>query len=136
MLRRLVETSQYTGAQHAHLASKHGVRLSVGRRGPCWDNAVAESFFATIKPNSSTGKPGPPRATARQAIFEYIDGPRSPPPVLARLPRPAVGCRDVGRHRPSSPSKTWGSWCSASCRSLTGVADRVETVLRAVSDNA
>ncbi|WP_328468758.1 IS3 family transposase [Actinoplanes sp. NBC_00393] len=31
------------------LAKRHGVRLSVGRRGQCWDNAVAESFFATLK---------------------------------------------------------------------------------------
>ncbi|WP_157744545.1 DDE-type integrase/transposase/recombinase [Micromonospora viridifaciens] len=41
--------AQYTSAQHARLAARHGVRLSVGRRGQCWDNSVAESFFATIK---------------------------------------------------------------------------------------
>ena len=40
---------QYTSAQYRRLADQHGVRLSVGRRGQCWDNAVAESFFATIK---------------------------------------------------------------------------------------
>ncbi|RDI25355.1 integrase core domain-containing protein [Lentzea flaviverrucosa] len=30
-------------------AADAGVRLSVGSKGQCWDNAVAESFFATIK---------------------------------------------------------------------------------------
>ena len=42
---------QYTSTQFASLADDLGVRLSVGRKGECRDNAVAESFFATIKPN-------------------------------------------------------------------------------------
>jgi len=41
--------SQYTSRDFAQLAADNGVRLSVGRTGVCWDNAVAESFFATIK---------------------------------------------------------------------------------------
>ncbi len=40
---------QYTSADFAELARDNGVVLSVGRKGECWDNAVAESFFATIK---------------------------------------------------------------------------------------
>ncbi|MET8103103.1 IS3 family transposase, partial [Streptomyces sp. NPDC005236] len=40
---------QYTSQQLAFLAGQLGVRLSVGRTGQCWDNALAESFFATIK---------------------------------------------------------------------------------------
>ncbi|WP_158973405.1 DDE-type integrase/transposase/recombinase, partial [Streptomyces griseus] len=40
---------QYTSQQFAALAHQLGVRLSVGRTGQCWDNALAESFFATIK---------------------------------------------------------------------------------------
>lgn len=40
---------QYTSQQFAALAREFGVRLSVGRTGQCWDNALAESFFATIK---------------------------------------------------------------------------------------
>lgn len=53
---------QYTSAQHARLAARHGVRLSHSRRGQCWDNAVAESFFATIKTEllHSPGPPTPP----------------------------------------------------------------------------
>ena len=40
---------QYTSGDFAELARANGVVLSVGRKGECWDNAVAESFFATIK---------------------------------------------------------------------------------------
>jgi transposase InsO family protein len=65
---------QYTSAQHARLAAAHGIRLSVGRRGQCWDNAVAESFFATIKTELLHRQPWPTHQAARQAIFEYIEG--------------------------------------------------------------
>ena len=65
---------QYTSAQHARLAAAHGVRLSVGRRGQCWDNAVAESFFATIKTELLHRQPWPTHTAARRAIFEYIEG--------------------------------------------------------------
>ncbi|WP_412741156.1 integrase core domain-containing protein [Krasilnikovia sp. MM14-A1259] len=47
--------------------------MSVGRRGQCWDNAVAESFFATIKTELLHRQAWPTRDTARQAIFEYIE---------------------------------------------------------------
>jgi len=40
---------QYTSTQYARLADGPRIRLSVGRKGQCGDNAVAESFFATIK---------------------------------------------------------------------------------------
>jgi integrase/recombinase XerD len=65
---------QYTSAQHTRLAARHGVRLSVGRRGQCWDNAVAESFFATIKTELLYRQAWPTRTAARQAIFEYVEG--------------------------------------------------------------
>ncbi|MFE5811777.1 IS3 family transposase, partial [Streptomyces sp. NPDC056491] len=41
--------SQYTSHEFARLAADHNIRLSVGRTGVCWDNALAESFFATLK---------------------------------------------------------------------------------------
>lgn len=65
---------QYTSTQHARLAAAHGIRLSVGRRGQCWDNAVAESFFSTIKTELIHRQPWPTHTAARQAIFEYIEG--------------------------------------------------------------
>jgi putative transposase len=66
--------TQYVSAQHASLAERHGIRLSVGRRGQCWDNAVAESFFSTIKTELLHRRPWPTHTAARQAIFEYIEG--------------------------------------------------------------
>ena len=66
--------TQYVSAQHARLADRHGIRLSVGRRGQCWDNAVAESFFATIKTELLHRRPWPTRQAARQEIFEYVEG--------------------------------------------------------------
>jgi transposase InsO family protein len=65
---------QYTSVQFATLAEHHGVRLSVGRRGQCWDNAVAESFFATIKSELLDRQGWPTRNAAHTAIFEYIEG--------------------------------------------------------------
>jgi transposase InsO family protein len=41
--------SVYTSADYTRLANSLDVRLSVGRTGVCWDNAVAESFFASLK---------------------------------------------------------------------------------------
>jgi putative transposase len=50
------------------------VVLSVGRRGQCWDNAVAESFFATIKRELIDTRPWPTRAGLHRAVFEWIEG--------------------------------------------------------------
>ena len=65
---------QYTSSQYARAATDVGVRLSVGRKGQCWDNAVAESFFATIKTELLDRQPWPTKAMAHKAIFEYIEG--------------------------------------------------------------
>ncbi|MGW2827165.1 IS3 family transposase [Streptomyces sp. NPDC001443] len=65
---------QYTSQQLALLAGRLGVRLSVGRTGQCWDNALAESFFATIKRELLDTTVWPSRAAARTAIFDFIEG--------------------------------------------------------------
>jgi len=66
--------SQYTSRDFADLARDNGVRLSVGRTGECWDNAVAESFFATLKRELIESRPWPTRAGLHRALFEYIEG--------------------------------------------------------------
>lgn len=66
--------SQYTSGDLARLAHDNGVVLSVGRTGVCWDNAVAESFFATIKRELVETRPWPTRASLRRAVFDYIEG--------------------------------------------------------------
>ena len=46
--------------------------MSVGRKGQCWDNAVAESFFASIKGELIDTQAWPTRAGACRAVVEYI----------------------------------------------------------------
>jgi putative transposase len=65
---------QYTSADFAELARAKGVVLSVGRKGECWDNAVAESFFATIRWELIDTRAWPTRAGLRRAVSEYIEG--------------------------------------------------------------
>jgi transposase InsO family protein len=65
---------QYTSTQYANPARDLGVTLSVGRRGQCWDNAVAESFFATLKTELIHHRAWPTRKAATSAIFNYIEG--------------------------------------------------------------
>lgn len=63
---------QYTSAHFGRLAEGHQVRLSLGRTGQCWDNALAESFFSALKGELTGAQPWPTRAGARGAIVEYI----------------------------------------------------------------
>jgi transposase InsO family protein len=63
---------QYTSTEYAALASGYAVTLSHGRTGQCWDNALAESFFASIKGELLDLQPWPTKAMARRAIVEYI----------------------------------------------------------------
>jgi putative transposase len=72
VLRRSPEPKQYTSAEFATLASDYAVTLSHGRTGQCWDNALAESFFASIKGELLDLQAWPTRAVARRAIVEYI----------------------------------------------------------------
>ncbi|WP_406053522.1 IS3 family transposase [Streptomyces sp. NBC_01077] len=64
---------QYTSSELATLATDFGIRLSVGRTGQCWDNALAESFFSTLKNELGDSRPWPSRAAAHTAIFEWTE---------------------------------------------------------------
>ena len=61
---------QYTSGEFETLASELGVSLSLGRKGQCWDNAVAESFFATINGELIDTRPWPTRTGLRVAVFD------------------------------------------------------------------
>jgi transposase InsO family protein len=63
---------QYTSSDYALLAGDLAVRLSTGRTGQCWDNALAESFFASLKGECLDLQPWPTRAGARRATVDYI----------------------------------------------------------------
>jgi putative transposase len=63
---------QYTSAAYqSALASAH-IQVSMSRVGNCYDNAVAESFFGTLKAECVTSQ-FPTRALARRSLFEYIE---------------------------------------------------------------
>jgi len=66
--------TQYTAGAYAAVLASHGIRPSLGQPGTCWDNAVAESFFATLKTELLHRRPWPTRQAAQSAIFEYIEG--------------------------------------------------------------
>lgn len=72
MLQRSLEPKQYTSAAYAALADDCQVTLSVGRTGQCWDNALAESFFSSLKGELIDTRTWPTRAGARRAVVEYI----------------------------------------------------------------
>jgi transposase InsO family protein len=63
---------QYTSGDYALLAGDLEVTLSTGRTGQCWDNALAESFFASLKGECLGQQPWPSRAAARHATVDYI----------------------------------------------------------------
>lgn len=65
--------TQYTSAEFAGYCDRVGVRPSMGRTGVCWDNAVAESFFATLKNEMYCRHRFATRARARFAVAEYIE---------------------------------------------------------------
>ena len=66
--------TQYTSKQLATAATALDVRRSVGRRGQCWDNAVSESFFATLKNELTEHQPWPTHKALKTAVFDYIEG--------------------------------------------------------------
>ena len=63
---------QYTSGDYARLAVDLEVTLSTGRTGQCWDNALAESFFASLKGECLDQQLWPTRAAARRATVEYL----------------------------------------------------------------
>ncbi len=65
--------SQYACGEYRALLAAHGVTVSMSRTGNCWDNAVAESFFGTLKTELVEGADWMTRAAARAAVFEYLE---------------------------------------------------------------
>jgi putative transposase len=66
--------THYTGAGYQAALAAHGLTPSMSRVGECWDNAVAESFFATLKTELVADAAWPTRAAATAAIGRYIEG--------------------------------------------------------------
>lgn len=65
--------SQYTGARYRTKAEAAKIQLSMSRPSMPCDNAMAESFFATLKLELTDDKPFKDRDAARSAVFEYVE---------------------------------------------------------------
>ena len=92
---------QYTSAEFADLATDYQVVLSLGRTGQCWDNALAESFFASLKGElidaAGLAKPGR-RPPGDRRIHRLVQ--RNPAAQHPRLPKPR---RIRSHHRKGGP---------------------------------
>jgi transposase InsO family protein len=64
---------QYACGEYRALLAAHTIEASMSRLGDCWDNAVAESFFATLELELIARRRWATRSEARQAIFRYIE---------------------------------------------------------------
>ncbi len=73
VVRRSVESGQYTSVEFANHLQRLDVTASMGRTGVCWNNALAESFFAALKNELIHRTVYSTRDKARQAIAEYIE---------------------------------------------------------------
>jgi len=65
--------SQYACEEYRAVLEAHGMIASMSRKGNCWDNAVAESFFATLELELILNHRWATRDAARRAIFRYIE---------------------------------------------------------------
>lgn len=65
--------SQYASGDYQTALAAAGITCSMSRKGNCYDNAVAESFFATLKTELVHDEDWATRAEARSAIFEYLE---------------------------------------------------------------
>ncbi len=65
--------SQYVADRYVELLHHHGIVPSMSRKGNCWDNAVAESFFHTLKTACVYLETFETRDQAQDAIFDYIE---------------------------------------------------------------
>lgn len=64
---------QYASATYRALLAEHGLVCSMSKTGDCWDNAVAESFFGTLKTELIYRRPWPTKRETKTAISHYIE---------------------------------------------------------------
>jgi putative transposase len=65
--------SQYGADSYRQFLTQHGIQPSMSRKGNCWDNAVAESFFHTLKTELIYLEDFDTHEQAQTAVFEYIE---------------------------------------------------------------
>lgn len=65
--------AQYASGAYQQLLAAHGLQCSMSRSGNCWDNAVVESFFATLKTELVVDARWPTRSAAHRELSVFID---------------------------------------------------------------
>jgi len=65
--------SQFASREYRQRLADHGIVCSMSRRGDCWDNAVAESFFSTLKIELVYESAWATRREAKTDVFEYLE---------------------------------------------------------------
>ena len=65
--------SQYASYEHKNILEQYGIFQSMSKKGDCWDNAVAESFFHSLKTELIHHEKFLTRSEANEKIFEYIE---------------------------------------------------------------
>ena len=65
--------SQYSSHDYQALLEQHGIACSMSRRANCWDNAVVESFFGTLKQELVHRQRWTTRAELKSAVYEYLE---------------------------------------------------------------
>ncbi|MCT1887053.1 IS3 family transposase [Dietzia cinnamea] len=101
--------SQYTSDEFVTYCTRNGFVQSMGRTGVCWDNAAAETFFATLKNEMYHPQVFHTRARARFAVAEYIE-------VFynRRRPHSSLGYR--------TPARAWADAQADAAEDLPGAA--------------
>ena len=64
---------QYASDDYLYLLQSHGMQVSMSGKGDCWDNAMMESFWATLKSELVNHQQYATRQEARRSIFQYIE---------------------------------------------------------------
>ncbi|WP_137158876.1 IS3 family transposase [Blastococcus sp. CCUG 61487] len=84
-MRPPVESGQYTSYEFGKTLRTSGVLASMGRVGSAYDNAMAESFFATLKEELVYQRAWPTRHELEMEVFSYIEGFYNPQRRHSRL---------------------------------------------------
>lgn len=66
--------SQFASGAYRQRLAKAGMVCSMSRAGDCWDNAMVESFFATLKIELDLDRIWPTRAAARSEVVQFVEG--------------------------------------------------------------
>jgi len=73
MLHHSDQGSQFVATDYRSTLNEHGIIQSMSRKGNCWDNAVAESFFATLKTELVTDARWESKSQAKREVVEYLN---------------------------------------------------------------